>query len=158
MKDRKNVFISHIHEDDHRLPELKSLLGKHGLNVRDASITSLKPNDAQNEEYIKYNILAPRIDWAGVLVVLVTPDTRESDWVNWEIEYAERNDTRIIGVLDWGESDAELPEALKDYADAIVGWQGEQIIKAINGENIFCNADGTPREPSDIPRHNCARP
>ena len=78
MKDRKNVFISHIHEDDHRLPPLKKLLAKHGLDVRDASINSLKPNQAQNEDYIKYQILAPRIDWAGVLVVLITPDTCKS--------------------------------------------------------------------------------
>jgi hypothetical protein len=96
MKDRKNIFISHIHDNDHRLPELKRLLAEHGLDVRDASINSLRPNNAQNEEYIKYEILAPRIDWAGVLVVLITADTRNSDYVNWEIEYASRHDTRSV--------------------------------------------------------------
>ncbi len=158
MKDRKNVFISHVHEDDQRLPALKELLAKHGLEMRDSSITSEKPNQANNEKYIKYNILAPRIDWAGVMVVLVTPNTRESEWVSWEIEYAKKTDTRIVGVLDWGESDADLPEALKDYADAIVTWQGEKVVDAINGENIFCKSDGTPRDLADLPRHNCARP
>lgn len=158
MKNRSNVFISHIHEDDHRLPELKKLLAKHGLDVRDSSINSLKPNEAQNEQYIKYEILAPRIDWAGVMVVLVTPDTRSSEWVNWEIAYAAKTDTRIVGVLDWGESDADLPDALQDYADAILGWQGEKIVDAVNGENIFCRSDGTPRPLSDLPRHNCVRP
>lgn len=158
MKDLKNVFISHIHEDDHRLVPLKELAAKHGLEVRDASINSLKPNQAQNEDYIMYQILAPRIDWAGVLVVLVSGDTHESDWVNREIEYAERHDTRIVGVLDRGETDADLPEALKDYADAIVDWDGEKIVAAIQGENIFCKSDGSPRDLSDMPRHNCVRP
>jgi hypothetical protein len=158
MKDRKNIFISHIHDNDHRLPELKRLLAEHGLDVRDASINSLRPNNAQNEEYIKYEILAPRIDWAGVLVVLITADTRNSDYVNWEIEYASRHDTRIVGVWDWGEAGVDVPEALKDCADAIVTWQGETIVDAINGENIFCKADGTPRELAQLPRHNCARP
>jgi hypothetical protein len=158
MKNRKNVFISHIHEDDERLSALKDLLAKHGLDVRDSSINSLKPNEAQNEEYIKYSVLAPRIDWAGVMLVLVTPDTRNHPWVDWEIGYAERSDTRVVGVLDWGESDADLPEGLKDYADAIVTWRGEDIVDAIDGKNIFCKSDGTPRDPSDIPRHNCAKP
>jgi MTH538 TIR-like domain (DUF1863) len=158
VKNLKNVFISHIHEDDHRLQPLKDIAAKHGLEVRDASINSLKPNEAQNEDYIMYQTLAPRIDWAGVLVVLVSGDTHESEWVNREIEYAERHDTRIVGVLDRGESDADLPETLKDYADAIVNWDGEKIVAAILGENIFCRSDGSPRDPSDIPRHNCARP
>jgi len=158
MKDRKNIFISHIHEDDHRLPALKELLAKHDLDARDFSINSLKPNEAQNEDYIKYNILAPQIDCASAVVVLVTPDTRNHPWINWEIEYAQRHEKRIVGVLDWGESDVELPKALQDYADAIVTWQGEKIVDAINGENVFCKADGTPRDPSDIPRHNCSRP
>lgn len=158
MKNRKNVFISHIHKDDERLPALKELLAKRGLDVRDSSINSAKPNQANDEQYIKSQILAPRIDWAGVMVVLVTPDTRKSEWVTWEIEYAEKTDTRIVGVLGWGESDADLPDALQDYADAIVTWQGEKVVDAINGENIFCKSDGTPRDRADLPRHNCARP
>ena len=33
----RNVFISHIHEDDEGLAKLKDLLGKSGFVVRDAS-------------------------------------------------------------------------------------------------------------------------
>ena len=65
----RNIFISHIHEDDARLPALKELLAKHNYNVRDSSINSTKPNEARNEEYIKNKILAPQIDWAQVLLV-----------------------------------------------------------------------------------------
>lgn len=154
----KNIFISHIHEDDHRLPALKELLEKHGCVARDGSINSLKPNSAQNEDYIKREILAPKIDWAGVLVVLITPETRNSDWVNWEIDYAHQHDKRIIGVWDWGEQDADLPESLKNCADAVVGWRGERILDAINGNREFDNPDGTPRAEAAIPRHNCQRP
>lgn len=48
----KNVFISHIHEDDEGLPKLKDISAKHGLQMRDYSITSDKPNRAKNEDYI----------------------------------------------------------------------------------------------------------
>ena len=88
MADKKNIFISHVHEDDAILPQLKELISKAGMEVHDGSINSDKPNKASNEEYIKREILAPRIEWASTLVVLITHDTAQSDWVNWEIKYA----------------------------------------------------------------------
>jgi antiphage defense system Thoeris ThsB-like protein len=152
----KNIFISHIHEDDKRLPALKDLLAKHGHHVRDSSINSTKPNAAKNEDYIKNEILAPQINWAGVLLVLISPGTHESKWVNWEIEYAHQQSKRVIGVWDRGAKDADLPENLAKYGDArIVGWQGQRIIVAINGKDEWDNADGTPRAEADIPRYAC---
>ena len=121
----KNIFISHIHEDDHRLDPLKTLLGASGMNVRDGSVNSDKPNEASNEQYIKSEILTPRIAWASVLVVLITPETQGSKWVTWEIECAEKLGKRIVGVWDHGNSECEVPEALNRLADAIVGWQGD---------------------------------
>jgi hypothetical protein len=58
----KNVFISHIHEDDKGLAELKSLLKNSGLTIRDYSINSNNPNNAKSEEYIKTQVLAPQIN------------------------------------------------------------------------------------------------
>ena len=55
-----NVFISHVHEDDSRLGVLKSLMTSSGLDVRDGSINSDKPNAAKSEAYIKSSILGPR--------------------------------------------------------------------------------------------------
>ena len=57
MSKTKNVFISHVHEDDDLLPKLKDLIGRAGMEVRDGSINSDKPNQAQSEEYIKSKIL-----------------------------------------------------------------------------------------------------
>ena len=68
MSETKNVFISHIHEDDDGLPRVKDLLAKQGLTVRDSSINSDKPNNATNERYIKDSILTPRIDWCLSLI------------------------------------------------------------------------------------------
>ena len=154
--DTKNVFISHIHEDDPGLAKLKGLLGPHGMNIRDYSINADNPNNAHNEDYIKTSILAPRIRQSGVLLVYLSPDTKDSKYVNWEIEYAQKQGKRIVGVWAHGERGCELPEALENYADAVVGWQGTSIIDAINGElDGWYGADGVQREPLDIPRHNC---
>lgn len=153
--DMKNVFISHIHEDDAGLGKLKTLLEKNGLTIRDSSINSSNPNNAKNPDYIKSSILAPQIDWAGTLIVYVSHNTKDSEWVNWEIEYAAKHDKRIVGVWEHGTKDCELPSALKEYADAVVGWHGNSIIDAINGKDGWEDPDGGSCDPVPIKRHRC---
>jgi hypothetical protein len=46
----RNVFISHRHEDDEGLKELKRVAGSHGLRVRDFSVTADNPNNAHNQD------------------------------------------------------------------------------------------------------------
>ena len=152
MSDERHIFISHIHEDDEHVAKLKDLLATKGMDVKNGSITEDKFNDAQNEQYIKNEILKPRIDWASCLVVLVSEDTKDSDWVNWEIEYAQETDTRIVAVYEHGESGVELPEAAEDYADAVVEWKGDQIVDAINGEGCWQAPDGQPRPQQPLKR------
>ena len=152
----KNIFISHIHKDDVGLDKLKGLLKDNGMTSRDYSINADNPNNAHSEEYIKFQILAPRIRQSSTLVVYISPGTKGSQWVDWEVEYAQKQDKRIVGVWAHGESGCEVPEALKDYADAVVGWTGNCIIDAINGKiNDWENPDGTERAPRDINRYSC---
>lgn len=156
MANSRNVFISHIHEDDHRLAPLKDLLSKAGMDVRDGSIHSDKPNNAKNPEYIMSEILTPRIRWASVLVVLISPDTKDSEWVTREIECAERMGKRIVGVWDHGEAQCDIPPALDKYADAVVGWQGERVKDAIEGRiNHREQSDGSATGPRSVPRYSC---
>lgn len=152
----KNVFISHIHEDDHGLSKLKKILSDHHLDVRDSSINSSNPNNAKSPEYIKSSILAPQIQWASTLIVYVTADTRHSEWVNWEIEYAAKQGKRIVGVWAEGEQGCELPDALKEYHDAMVGWHGNSIVEAIvedQDKTELPNGAAAPVLP--IKRHPC---
>jgi hypothetical protein len=151
-----NVFISHIHEDDGRLQPLKDLLATRGCTVRDASIDSRNPNNASDPEYIKREILAPGIQWAGTLVVLVTPETCQSEWVNWEVEYAHRLGKRIVGVWDHGEAECDVPENLEKYGHALVGWHAESIMDAILGEDCWQTAAGDQRSKRELARYSCA--
>ena len=157
MSTIKNVFVSHIHQDDAGLPDLMDLLGKHGMEARNYSITSDKENNAKSPGYIKNEILAPRIDACSTLVVYITPDTKDSDWVNWEIEYAYKQDKNIVGVWELGSKECEIPEALEEFHTAIVGWNGENIVDAINGEiEGPYRPDGAPADkPVPITRHPC---
>ena len=156
MADTKNVFVSHIHEDDDGLVKLKDLLKSNGMTIRDYSISSDNPNNAHSEDYIKQEILAPRIQQCSTLLVYLTPDTNNSEYVDWEIEYAHKSEKRIVGVYADGESGCEIPEALDKYADAVVGWTGNNIIDAINGHiDGWQNPDGTDRPPRQIKRYSC---
>jgi hypothetical protein len=88
--------------------------------------------------------------------VPISADTHKSDWVNWEIEYAMKMGKRIVGVWLPGAKDSDLPEALDLYANAIVGWQADRIIDAIEGRiNEIRKADGSEAAPRPLPRFNC---
>ena len=154
--DTKNVFVSHVHEDDVGLNRLKNLLKANGMTIRDYSISSDNPNKAHSEGYIKSQILGPRIQQCSTVVVYISPETKDSEYVNWEIEYAHGKDKRIVGVWAHGEYGCEIPEALKKYADAVVGWNGNSIIDAINGlVDGWENPDGSPIPAHPIKRYSC---
>jgi len=151
-----NIFISHIHEDDDHIVAMKALLRERGFDIRDSSINETRPNQAKDPDYIKQEILAPRIDWASTLVVLISPETRGSEWVAWEIEYAQREGKRIVGVWTHGAAECDIPDALDEYADAVVGWQADRIQGAICGDiNDWEQSDGTTRPVREIARFGC---
>jgi len=155
MSDTHNVFISHRHEDDKLVGSFKDLLKGKGVDVRDASITSDTPNKAKDAAYIKGQVLAPGIQWAGKVVVLITPDTKNHEWVDWEIEYANKLDKQIVGVWAPGSAGCDLPEPLEKYADAVVGWDSERILQALNGARDFEDSDGSARSPQPMNRVDC---
>ena len=48
-KNIKNIFISHIHEDDEGLAKLKHLIKSNGMTPRDYSIDADNPNNAHDK-------------------------------------------------------------------------------------------------------------
>ena len=155
----KNIFVSHQHNDADQIKEFSKLIGNHGIKMRDSSIYEKKlKNNATNESYIKYKLIKPQIEWAGTIVVLIGKDTAKSDYVNWEIRAAAEAGKRIIGVyLQWAK-DEDIPSELKEYGDNLVGWNGDKIVRAINGEDFdWENADGSPKlnNPETLPRIQC---
>jgi hypothetical protein len=155
MGDQHNAFISHRHEDDALVGRLKGLLKRHGCDVRDSSVTSDNPNQAKSDDYIK-SILADRIRWAGKIVVIVSPQTKNHEWVDWEIEYAQKfPDKRIIGVWAPGADRCDLPEALERHADAVVEWDADAVVAALDGEDNWHGPDGAPVPPRAVNRIGC---
>ena len=139
----KNVFISHHHNDEVHIKNLKSLLEKSGYILRNSSIDSTRPNDANNHNYVK-SLLSDGIRWAGTTIVLIGPKTHQSEYVDWEIEKSYKEGNRIVGVYINGGTNSDIPGEFLKHGDALVGWTGNRIIDAIEGRiNNFENPDGT---------------
>jgi MTH538 TIR-like domain (DUF1863) len=159
MADANRIFVSHIHEDDVHIAGMRRLLGDGGYEVQVSAVDSASPNSAKSEDYIKSDILAPKMDWAGktgTMVVLISPGTKDSKWVDWEIDYAQKLGMRIVGVWTTGAAECDVPDGLTQYADAVVGWQADRIEGAIRGTiNNWTASDGTARERQAIRQFGC---
>lgn len=145
MLREKNIFISHSHRDDDELPKLKALLEKCGYKIKDSSINSSNPNNANNPDYIK-QLIRPKIKWAGAMIVLIGTDTHSREWVDWEIQNAVSQGKRVVGIYSRGAKDSDLPDGFDLLGDALVGWNSDKIIDAIEGEDIWLTPDGYERE------------
>lgn len=150
MDKTKNVFISHHSKDEGNIAKLKNLLAKQNYQIKNSSIDSTKPNQAKSEAYIQ-RLLRMRIHWAGTFICLIGSETHNRDWVNWEIEQAHKKDKRIVGVYIRGAKGEDVPKNLNNYGHSLVTWQSGKIIDAIEGrlegEDNWCNPDGSTREP-----------
>jgi hypothetical protein len=149
--DRRHVFISHHHADDAEVEKLTALLKRGGYDIRNSSIRAKPANEQRlqrglvKDETIR-RLLRMKISWASTVVVMIGKETHERRWVNWEIEQANRQGKRIVGVYVRGGTSANLPSALEKYASSIVGWNTDAVIDAIDGKgNPFQNPDGSTR-------------
>ena len=149
---RRHLFISHHHKDDAEVTKLTSLLSGKGLDIRNSSIRAKPENQVRLKENRVSNavierLLRMKISWASTVVVLIGKDTHARPWVNWEIDQANEQGKRIIGVYARGGTAADVPPSLEKYGSAIVGWNTDSIMAAIDGKHEFQNPDGTTRTP-----------
>ena len=160
--ERRHLFISHHHEDDQEVTKLTDLLSARGYDVRNSSIRANPANRARLEqglvsEKVIRRLLRLKISWATTVVVLIGKETHNRPWVNWEIEEANRQGKRIVGVYVRGGTEVDKPASFEKYGTALVGWASERVISAIDGEdNVFQNPDGSVRATTnDGPRTQC---
>jgi hypothetical protein len=153
---RRHVFISHHHADDAEVTKLTSLLSKKGYDIRNSSIRAKAANQRRLEQGLVKDetirrLLRMKISWAGTVVVLIGKETHARPWVNWEIQQANKQGKRIVGVYARGATEADKPQALEKYSSAICGWNTDSIMAAIDGtENQFQNPDCSVREPTHM--------
>lgn len=155
---RRHIFISHHHKDDAQVTKFTDLVAGHGFDFRNSSIRAKPKNQERldkkrvNDETIR-RLLRMKISWAGAIVVLIGKETHSRPWVNWEIEQAHEQGKRIVGVYTHGGTEADVPPSFEKYGSALVGWNADNIVDAIDGKDSpFQRPDGTPRTPVHSPK------
>jgi hypothetical protein len=148
---RRHLFISHHHKDDEEVTKLTELLTRSGYDVRNSSIRANPANQERLEKGLVSDdvirrLLRMKISWSSTVVVLIGKETHGRPWVNWEIEEANRQGKRIVGVYVRGGTAADVPASFEKYGNALVGWGSDGVIAAIDGkENSFQEPDGSAR-------------
>jgi hypothetical protein len=94
-----------------------------------------------------------KISWAGAVIVLIGKGTHSRPWVDWEIEQANKQGKRIVGVYTRGGTENDVPASFEEFGDALVAWNSDSIIDALDGKiSPFDLPGGTPRPPVHTPQ------
>lgn len=152
----RRIFVPHVHEDDVHVDALRQFLNRNGREADVSAIDSSSPNNAHDPDYIMSRYIRPKVEWCEAIVVLISPATQGSDWVNDEIALANQLNRRVVGVWIPGSEGCPIPDGLQDFANAVVNWDESAILGAIDGSiNNINDADGAPIARHDVSRHNC---
>lgn len=136
------------------------MLSRAGYDVRNSSIRAKPANqrrldEGRISEKAIARLLRMKMSWATTVVVLIGRETHTRPWVDWEINKAHELGKRIVGVYERGGTENDLPEPFKKYGDALVAWNSDSVMDAIDGKPVaFQNPDGTPRQTTNSPPRN----
>jgi len=81
----KNVFIINVHGTT-LSSRTTGPARRQGYESCQFVRPSSKPNEAQNPDLHQSQILAPRIQWAGGVIVLISQTPIRASGLNWEID------------------------------------------------------------------------
>jgi hypothetical protein len=122
-----DVFLSYAHDDDAIMRRVRGDLRAEGFDVW-TDETGLKPGTPDWE-----NEIMAAIEGAGCLVVLLSPDAKQSEWVGLEISYARATDKTIVPLLVRGDEGDAIPISLIKYQRVDVGKDYPSALKMLAG-------------------------
>lgn len=96
-----DVFLSYTAEDRERVTELRGKLAELGIRVFDAADVS------PVEHALKK--LQDALETSRLIVLMVSPDSLKSTWVNFEVGAALSMGKRIIPILSKNVNQKDLP-------------------------------------------------
>lgn len=152
MGGKTNVFVSYDHADQAQVNGFRGLVTNenHPLEFHDRSLLEpvvdrrgtplpYPPSDSRSQP-VRDAIIA-KFARAAKLVVLIGPQTYDSEWVAWEVEtffrmkqpIAKDNTwKRIRGMRLKGHDDAKMPASLAGRSTQVLSWDPEALDKWID--------------------------
>lgn len=124
-----DVFISHAwtyHDDYYRVE--KFLNDASYFRWRNYSVPEHDPLQPSSTSALKEQ-LRRQIRPVNVVLILAGMYVAHSDWIQFEIDFADAISKPMIGIRPWGQQ--RIPSAVTDSVDEMVGWQTTSIVSAI---------------------------
>ena len=126
---RYRIFISHAwryNADYYRL--IDRLNETPNFLYSNYSVPEHDPVDAGNNKKLREE-LRQQIRPVEVVIILGGMYVAYSEWIQFEIDFAQYLGKPILGIRPWGAQ--VMPQAVQDAADEIVGWNAPTIVSAI---------------------------
>ena len=124
-----DVFISHAwtyNSDYYRLVEM--LDKAPNFKWRNYSVPEHDPLKPKSKKDLK-EALKRQMRPANIIIILAGMYATHSDWIEFEIDYAEELNKPMIGVKPWGQQ--RIPKVVQDAVKEMVGWNTSSIVRAI---------------------------
>lgn len=121
------VFISHAWAYNADYYRLEQFLNE-APNFYWENLSVPRHDPIKNAQQLTYELNA-QMRPANVFLILAGMYVAHSEWIQYEINFARRIGRPIIGIRPWGS--VNMPLAVQNGADEIVGWNTDTIVSAI---------------------------
>ncbi len=121
------IFISHAWKYDEAYYRIiKYLDAAPNFTYANYSVPEHNPLDTQSnlEEGLRKQIRP-----VEVILILAGMYVTYSDWIQFEIDFADQLNKPIVGIKPWGSE--RVPQAVQNSAQEIVAWNTASIVEAI---------------------------
>lgn len=127
----RRVFISYEGSDRKKAKGFRLLRWNKNVDVEFQDRHLLDPVDSTNDQYIR-QCIRDEIKGTSTTVVLVGENTKDSDWVDYEIERSLKDGNGLVAIkVDDSISDEDVPDKLKENGAEIVDWDPDEFGDAI---------------------------
>ncbi len=123
----KNIFLSFDNEDLDLVNLFRGQAKSKNSELEFKDYSIKEPYDSENADYIKSQI-RPYIKSCSNLIILFGKNTHKSDWVDWEMIYAENNDKHIFGVILDADNFQYVSGHFKSKGYSLVKWNHDNIM------------------------------
>lgn len=127
----RRVFISYEGNDRMKAKGFRLLRWNENVDVEFYDRHLLDPVDSSNDQYIQ-RCIRDQMRGTSVTVVLVGENTKDSDWVEYEIERSLKEGNGLVAIkIDDDISDEDVPDKLKENGAEIIDWDPDEFDDAI---------------------------
>lgn len=126
---RYRIFISHAWRYNTSYYRLINRLGMTpNFLYANYSVPEHDPVEANNNRKLAEE-LRQQIRPVEVVIILGGMYVAHSNWIQFEIDFAQSLGKPILGVKPWGAQ--RMPQAVQNVANEVVGWNTPAIVSAI---------------------------